>query len=58
MLAMKGSLVPVKYGIPRLMKMAVSITATRMIGRLADLNTSTMIRKTRPIEIESTTPKS
>ena len=48
--AINGSTVPVYAGIPILIKIANSMTATRIIGREMDLNTKAIIRKIAPIE--------
>ena len=48
--AINGSVVCVYAGIPMLIKIANSMTATRMIGSDTDLNTSAIITKIAPID--------
>ena len=56
--AINGSVVGVYAGIPMLIKMANSMTATRMIGSDTDLNTSAIITKIAPIDTMLTVLKS
>ena len=48
---MNATSLPVKYGMPRLMKMASSMTATSTRGTVTDLNTMAMIRKMAAMEM-------
>lgn len=56
--AINGSFVPVNAGIPMLMKIANSITATKIIGKDIDLNTHAIIKKIAPMDTVLTTLKS
>ena len=56
--AMKGSDCPKKWGGPRLMKIASSMTATRMMGRVMLFSTRAMMTKMAMMEIMLTTWKS
>ena len=55
---MNGRLVPVKWEMARLMKIASSITAMRMNGRLIDFSTRAMMMKMAMMEMAFTTLKS
>ena len=52
---MNGSDSPIRCGIPRLIKIASSITATRIIGSVILFSTIAMIIKIATIEIAFTT---
>ena len=56
--AINGREVPVKCGIPRLMKIANSITATSITGIETLLSTKSMMTNIAIIEIVFTTSKS
>ena len=56
--AINGITVPVYAGMPILIKMANSMTDTRIIGNEIDLNTNAMIMKIAPMEIILTFLKS